>query len=105
MTEAQSATVRLRVGDAHTIRLPGLGTAGYRWEPTSEGDEGVAEIERIDAGPPPSDAIGASAEEGFRILALQPGVIQIAFDQRRPFDPSDAPAARRHVLDVHVQPS
>ena len=36
--------VNLRVGEQHPVRLAGLGTAGYRWEPRTEGDEGVAAV-------------------------------------------------------------
>ena len=42
--DAQPSVVNLSVGEAHRVRLPGLGTAGYRWSAVVEGDEGVAEV-------------------------------------------------------------
>ena len=37
-----TSNVNLGVGEEHRVRLPGLGTAGYRWMAAVEGDEGVA---------------------------------------------------------------
>jgi predicted secreted protein len=96
--------VELRVGERHTVRLPGLGSAGYRWTPPAEGTEEGVEVRKgqasADAGAP--GATGASSEEVFTIEAKQPGVAQVRFAQRRPWDPEDKPPAKEHVVELRV---
>lgn len=95
--------VRLHVGDDHPVRLAGLGTAGYHWTPHVEGDNGVADVSAgaLSAGQS-SEAVGASADEGFTIRALQRGITRVRFEQRRPWERDDQPAANEHVVEVHV---
>lgn len=101
-SEADDA-IELRVGEARTVTLPGLGTAGYRWTPHLEGDPGVAEVlpeaaEAAEAG----DAVGASAAEVFRVHARRPGAARIRFAQRRPWEPTDAPPASERTIELQV---
>jgi predicted secreted protein len=100
--DARQDVVNLRIGDEHPIRLAGLGTAGYRWVPRVEGDEGVADV--VDAGVAElaNARIGTSADELFTIRALRPGVTRVRFAQRRPWESQDEPAADEHVVEVHV---
>jgi predicted secreted protein len=97
-----SSNVNLRVGEAHRVRLPGLGTAGYRWMPAVEGDEAVAEVSDAGLAELANRRIGASADELFDIRALAPGVARVRFEQRRPFEPADVPAAAEQVVEVRV---
>jgi len=90
------------VGERRPVRLTGLGSAGYRWEPEIDGDEAVASVHAADVETPPSDAPGSSAEEAFTIHALRPGVTRVRFAQRRPWDSSDSPPAHEHIVDLHV---
>jgi predicted secreted protein len=97
--------VELRVGDEHAVRLPGLGTAGYRWTPQPEAGEGVVEVHAAGAAAPASDAVGSSSDELFTIQAIGPGVTVVRFAQRRPWDPSDEPPAGEHLVELHVNGS
>lgn len=101
-SEADDA-IELRVGEAHKVTLPGLGTAGYRWTPHLEGDPGVAEVlpdegEATEA----EGAVGASATEVFRVHARRPGAARIRFAQRRPWEPADAPPASERTIELQV---
>ena len=98
-----ASTVELSVGDAHRVRLPGLGTAGYRWIATVEGDAGVAEVADAGVEPPPARRIGASSDELFDIRAVGPGATRVRFVQRRPFEPDDVPPAAEEVVEVRVR--
>jgi predicted secreted protein len=94
--------VNLRVGEQHPVRLAGLGTAGYRWEPRAEGDEGIAAVTDAGFAQPANRRIGTSADELFTIEAVSPGVTRVRFAQRRPFEPDDVPAVNEHVIEVRV---
>jgi predicted secreted protein len=97
-----SSNVKLGVGEAHRVRLPGLGTAGYRWMAVVEGDQGVAEVSDAGVAELPDRRIGTSADELFDIRAVAPGVARVRFAQRRPFEPADVPPADEQVVEVHV---
>ena len=97
-----SSVVNLQAGEVHRVRLPGLGTAGYRWMGVVEGGDGVAEV--IDAGVAElaNRRIGTSADELFDVRAIGPGVARVRFVQRRPFEPDDVPPAGEQVVEVRV---
>jgi predicted secreted protein len=101
-SDARRDVVELRVGEQHPIRLAGLGTAGYRWEPLVEGDEGVAEVSDAGVARPANARIGTSADELFTIRAVRPGVTRVRFVQRRPWESEDEPAANEHVVEIRV---
>ena len=90
------------VGEAHRVRLPGLGTAGYRWMPAVEGDDGVAEVSDAGVAELANRRIGTSADELFDIRAVGAGVARVRFEQRRPFEPDDVPPADEQVVEVRV---
>ena len=100
--DAQPNVVDLRAGQAHRVRLPGLGTAGYRWMAVVEGDEGVAEVSEAGVAELADRRMGTSADELFDIRAVAPGVARVRFAQRRPFEPDDVPAADEQVVEVRV---
>lgn len=100
--EAQPSVVNLRAGEEHRVRLPGLGTAGYRWMPAVEGDAGVAEVSDAGLAELANRRIGTSADELFDIRAVGPGVARVRFAQRRPFEPADVPPAAEQVVEVRV---
>lgn len=93
--------LNLGVGDRHRVRLKGLGTAGYRWVATVEGDQ-VAEVAEAGLAEPANRRIGTSVDELFDIRAVSAGVTRVRFEQRRPFEPDDVPAADEHVVEVRV---
>jgi predicted secreted protein len=99
---AQPSVVNLRAGEEHRVRLPGLGTAGYRWMAVVEGDAGVAEVSDAGVAELADRRIGTSADELFVIRAIGPGVARVRFAQRRPFEPDDVPPADEQVVEVRV---
>jgi predicted secreted protein len=93
--------VTLRVGERSTIRLPGLGTVGYRWTSHVSGDAVTVSISpapraEIDGRPP-----GASVDEIAVIEARQPGRATVTLEQRRSWENRPQPQDRR-VLEVTV---
>jgi predicted secreted protein len=98
---AQPSVVNLRAGEEHRVRLPGLGTAGYRWMAVVEGGAGVAEVSDAGVAELADRRIGTSADELFDIRAIGPGVARVRFAQRRPFEPDDVPADEQ-VVEVRV---
>jgi predicted secreted protein len=101
-SSARGEVVTLRVGEQHPVRLAGLGTAGYRWAPLVEGDEGIAEVSDAGVARPANARIGTSADELFTIRAMRPGVTRVRFVQRRPWESEDEPAANEHVVEIRV---
>jgi predicted secreted protein len=98
------SVARLRVGDQHVLELPGLGTAGYRWQWTVAGDPSLLSVRRLPAAEPAPRRPGASAAERFAIEARRPGRVRVEFVQRRPFEPEEVPPNRRHQLEVEIVP-
>ena len=94
--------VQLRVSERHSLRLAGLGTAGYRWAPEVGGDDAVAEVVSAGTEEPAGEGVGASRAELFTIRALRPGVAHVRFEQRRPWEPLDLPPANVHEVELHV---
>ncbi len=91
----------LQVGEEHSVRLAGLGTAGYRWTAHIEGGAEVADVHRVGAEKQESgDAVGASTDEVFTIHANRPGTTRIRFAQRRPWE-QGAPA-NEHTIQLRV---
>jgi predicted secreted protein len=93
--------VTLRVGERTTVRLPGLGTAGYDWTFHVTGDAvavsvGPAPREEVDGRPP-----GASADEIAVIEGRHPGRATVTLEQRRSWEDKPEPRDRR-VVDVTV---
>ncbi len=97
----------LASGTEQVIRLPGLGSAGYQWQHSLLGDEGVAEVEvtRSQApplpppgGPPPSNY---SLDDLILVRGLSPGRVRIQCTQVR-VGQEQTPFAR-HTIDVIVR--
>lgn len=93
--------VRLRVGERTTIRLPGLGTVGYRWTSHVSGDAVTASVtpaprEEIEGRPP-----GVSVDEIAVIEARRPGRATVTLEQRRSWENKPEPQDRR-VVEVTV---
>jgi predicted secreted protein len=100
-SEADDA-IELRVGEEYSVRLAGLGTAGYRWEPLLEEGPGIALVHPVGGDANEGDeAIGASADEVFAVQANRPGTARIRFVQRRPWE-RDEPPANEHTIQLRV---
>ena len=96
------SVVSLRAGEEHRVRLPGLGTAGYRWSAAVDRGEGVAEVTDAGVVELANARVGTSADELFDIRAVAPGVARVRFVLRRPFEPDDVPPADEQVVEVRV---
>jgi predicted secreted protein len=96
--------IHLRVGDAHDIELPGLGTSGYVWRVDPQPGPSVAVDKKARTEKESGRAIGASASEVFRISARAPGEAQVRFVQSRPWEQGKEPLNER-VVDVVVEPA
>jgi predicted secreted protein len=100
-SEADDA-IDLRVGEEYSVRLAGLGTAGYRWAADLQGDPGVADVHPAGAEAlESSGAVGAAADEVFTIRANRPGAARIRFVQRRPWE-KGAPASNERTIQLRV---
>jgi len=100
--------LELKVGELYELELRGLGSAGYSWEPSVEGPEGVVEIRRVASGPPPDRPPpggpapeSGSLPEAFQIEALGPGSARARFVLHRTWEP-DEPPLEETALDVRV---
>jgi predicted secreted protein len=102
-SEASSDVVTLRVGEQHPVRLAGLGTAGYHWMASLEGDEGVADVATAGLAEPANTRIGTSADELFTIRALRQGTARVRFAQRRPWESADTPPVNEHIVELRVR--
>jgi predicted secreted protein len=96
--------IELIVGEKYTLRLKGLGAAGYNWEyriketgkVISVSSEFVDDGKKI--GPPPP---GYSLDVLITIQALEPGHATIHFAQRRAWEKDKLPL-KEHVLEIFV---
>ena len=99
--------ITLRVGDMNTVRLPGLGTAGYAW--THQVIENGALIQ-VSTGqgalPQTGEAamkiVGASVDELIYIRALRAGRSRIRLTQMRP-GIYDQASSKEHILEVDIK--
>jgi predicted secreted protein len=99
--------ITLRVGDMNTVRLPGLGTAGYAW--THQVIENSALIQ-VSTGqgalPQTGEAamkiVGASVDELIYIRALRAGRSRIRLTQMRP-GIYDQASSKEHILEVDIK--
>ena len=99
----ETTALTLRPGERTTLRLPGLGTVGYRWTWHVEGDPDAVTVsvrpappDEIDGRPP-----GASVDELAVIEARHRGRSTVILEQRRSWENLPAPQDRR-VLTITV---
>ena len=86
--------LRLRVGEEETIRLPGLATAGYRWEAAVE-DERIATVStRFEIS---DQKRAASADELVTVSGRAEGRTRLSLVQRRSWEGEAEPIAAHDV--------
>ena len=93
--------MELRVGEKSEVRLPGLGTSGYRWTAHVSGDAVTVTVR-----PAPRDEVegrppGAGADEIATVEGRHPGAATVTLEQRRSWEDGPEPEDRR-VLEVTV---
>jgi predicted secreted protein len=92
--------LRLTVGESVQITLPGLATAGYRWNAEVTGDEEALTLSwqrGLVPGSAPRQP-GVSAPETLSIQGRRPGTARVRLVQARPWELSGAPRAVHEVL-------
>jgi predicted secreted protein len=82
MTQA----IHLKISDTYQITLKGMGSAGYVWQYSIEGDEHAITVERIDSTEPAGPLMGQSANWVFEIRAVAQGSANLTFVQRRQWE-------------------
>lgn len=93
----------LQVGQSASVRLPGLGTAGYRWTEHLDSDAVDASWHRgfdeVDA----SRAVGVSAPETVTLTGRRPGIATVDLVQARPWESPDAAVHRQRITVTVVE--
>jgi predicted secreted protein len=101
------ARVTLKVGETNTLRLPGLGTAGYLWSHEVVENNNLINVSSVIAGSSQVDGgsefenIGSSRDELFVIRALRVGHSTIKFSQKRSWE-HDQPPLKEYILAVDI---
>ena len=102
--------LELGIGDTHSIRLQGRGTAGYEWSYNIEGEKGVIQISQgsayghdinSDQNDDKQLAVGQGIDEIFVIQGIRRGRVIVHFLQRRPWE-IDAPPLDKAGVEVIV---
>ena len=95
--------VRLRVGEAYTVKLAGLMSGGMDWTYTVEGDEEAVDVSNVALPAPSTLALGSAIrEQRLAIHALHPGKATIRFALRRSFDKA-APVEKEEAVTVNIR--
>ena len=92
----------MQVGEEQTVRLPGLATAGYRWQAAVD-DEGVATVSsRFDTDEEkPGTKTASSRDELVTVSGLAEGTARLSLVQRRSWEGEAEPIAA-HTLTITV---
>ena len=95
----------LGVGDRRELKLPGLGTAGYRWGHAVDGDADAVQLEwqrGVSAEEARGLPMGASAPERLAITATAPGHVTVRLTQQRPWE--SVPPRAEHTIEIDIPP-
>jgi predicted secreted protein len=101
------ARIELGVGERWTVRLPGLGSAGYQWTWQIKDGAGVIEVTLAPVSAPARPPLGGeppgnwSTAEEVEVHALRPGAATLHLEQKRSWQ-ANHPPLQRHVLEVVV---
>lgn len=99
--------IALRVGETYTLKLPGLGTAGYLWTHEVIGNSDFVNVSATTlessqlGGGSESTTVGSSRDELFTIRAIRTGHTTIHFTQQRSWE-RNQPPLKEHILEVDV---
>ncbi|WP_019500700.1 protease inhibitor I42 family protein [Pseudanabaena sp. PCC 6802] len=95
------SNLTLKIGETYTLRLPGLGTAGYRWSYEIEGNATSIDVSKVEAEYQQPLPVGSSRDEVFVIRAHAIGRISIRFVQSRPWE-KDQPPQMQHIIQIAI---
>jgi predicted secreted protein len=100
-------SINLKVGEKYVLRLKGLGSAGYTWNYSIDGNDKVVSISKETLSRPTTASVGGPPPDTFSldylfiIQAHEPGRVVIHFFQHRSWE-KDKPPLNEHVLEIHV---
>lgn len=94
-------TLALKIGETYTLRLPGLGTAGYSWSYEIEGNATLIEVSKVEAEYQKPLSVGSSRDEVFVMRALAIGKLSIRLVQRQPWE-IDKPPHMQHIIHIAI---
>ncbi len=88
MAEENGEELKLKKGESATITLKGLGTAGYQWDYSIPYNKNIVTVSKdlIFPGKLTQENVGASADEVFTITAVETGIVNIFFVQKRSWE-------------------
>ena len=101
-----SKKIILRVGDTYTLRLPGLGVAGYVWTYKVVGNTDLVDVSttterlQLDDGSKHM-TVGSSSDELFIIRAIRAGNATIRFSQQRCWERNE-PAWKEYLFEFDI---
>jgi hypothetical protein len=100
--------ILLNTGDVYRFKLGGLGSAGYDWDYSIEGDEGIVAVSAGSPSPPPKPVSpdlppdSYSLEYVLLITALKPGNVRIRLSLRRSWEKLKPPI-RETTVEINVK--
>lgn len=102
MAEENLEELKLKKGESATIKLKGLGTAGYQWDYTIPDKKNIITVSKdlILPGKLTQENVGLSADEVFTITAVGTGTVNILFSQKRSWEQNINPVNTRKVKVV-----
>jgi predicted secreted protein len=89
------------VGEERTIRLPGLATAGYRWQASVDDGLVATVASHFDSDVAEAAAASSSRDELVTVKGKSVGQTCVRLAQRRSWEEEKAPIAS-HVMQVEV---
>jgi hypothetical protein len=103
-TEDTVSTIRLAVGEEHTLPLAAAGSVGYAWTVRVSGTPGVVEAS-VQAAPRPLAVEGALPYGGSHpqllvLRALRAGQAEVRCELGRPFGTQRPPRARQDLIVI-----
>jgi predicted secreted protein len=95
--------MEIKRGERAELRLPGLGTAGYRWQFEVHGEPDVVAvtIDLAQSHEEGSRNAGSSVDEIGTITGSHVGTTKVRFFQRRSWEPATEPH-NEYVVEVRV---
>jgi len=104
----EASKIKFLVGDRHTIRLEGMGGAGYGWHHEIVGPQGIVSVEVGSSvtpvvgnysGPPPNTSPVTTI---FTVTGLKPGRVSLILTLSRSWEKGVKPLAER-IFDISVR--
>lgn len=94
-TSADGAEYAVATGSSLEVRVPEIGTSGYRWQLSISGPGLRLESDQVERSGP---GIGAGGRRLFRLLAEEPGRVVVRAELRRPWQRDVAPEQSLEVV-------